>query len=65
MKVEFKVKIDYDKYAGKYIAILDDETIVGSGEDVKKVWEDAKNKYRKRDISLMKVSRPELMILEA
>lgn len=63
MKVEFKAKIDYDKYGGKYIALLDDEVIVASGEDVRKVWEEATKKYPSRDISLMHVSRPQLMIL--
>ncbi len=63
MKVEFKAKIDYDKYGGKYIALLDNEIIVNSGEDVKKVWEDATKAYPKRKISLMHVPRPEMMIL--
>lgn len=63
MKVEFKAQIDYDKYGGKYIAILDNETIISSGENAKDVWEEAKKKYPDRDISLMKVSLPELMIL--
>ncbi|MBI2084044.1 MAG: hypothetical protein HYT70_00280 [Candidatus Aenigmarchaeota archaeon] len=63
MKVEFKAKIDYEKYGGKYIAILDNETIVGGGEDVKEVWEEARKKYPDGKISLMKVSRPQLMIL--
>lgn len=65
MKVEFKAQIDYDKYGGKYIALLDNETIVSSGEDVKEVWEEAKKEYPGRDISLMHVSKPQLMILIA
>lgn len=65
MKVEFKVNIDYDKYGGKHIAILDNETIVGSGEDFKKVWEEAKNNYPDRDISFMYVRKPGLYILIA
>ena len=63
MKVEFKVNIDYDKYGGKHIAILDNKTIVASGEDFKKVWGEAKKNYPNRKISFMKVPKPELMIL--
>lgn len=65
MKVEFKINIDYDRYGGKYIALLDNKTIVTSGGDVKEVWEKAKKKYPDRKISLMKVPRPEIMILIA
>lgn len=65
MKVEFKVDIDYEKYGGKHIAILDNEVIVASGEDVKKVWEEAKRNYPNRKISLMKVMKPGLYILIA
>lgn len=63
MKVEFKAKIDYDKYGGKYIALLDNETIVSSGEDVKQVWEEAKKTYPDRKISLMHVRKPGLYVL--
>lgn len=62
MKVEFKVDIDYEKYGGKHIAILDNETIVASGEDFKKVWEEAKNKYPEGRISFMHVRKSELCI---
>jgi len=62
MKVEFKATIDYKKYGGKHIALLDNETIVASGEDLKKVWEEAK-KYPSERISFMKVPKGELMIL--
>jgi len=65
MKVEFKVNIDYEKYGGKHIAILDNEAIVASGEDFKKVWEEAKSKYPEGRISFMKVPKGELMILIA
>lgn len=63
MKVEFKVNIDYDKYGGKHIAILDNETIVANGKDFKKVWEEATKKYPSGRISFMKVPKAELMIL--
>lgn len=62
MKIEFKAEIDYEKYGGKYIALLDNETIVSSGEDVKKVWEEAKRKYPDRKISLMNVRKPGLYV---
>ena len=65
MKVEFKATIDYDKYGGKYIALLDNEAIVSSGEDVRKVWEEAKKLYPGRKISLMHVRKPGLYVLIA
>ena len=65
MKVEFKAKIDYDKYGGKYIALLDNETIVASGENVREVWKEATTTYPDKKISLMKVPKPGLYVLIA
>lgn len=62
MKVEFKVKIDYDKYGGKYIAIADD-AIITSGKNVRDVWEEAKRRHPNKKISLMKVPEPEMLVL--
>ncbi len=58
---EFYVKADLSKYAGKYIAIVDDK-VVGSGENAKTVWEEAKRKTGKIP-TLAKIPKEEASIL--
>ena len=59
---ELKISVDFSKYSGKYITIVD-KKIVATGEDVKIVVEETKKKFPKKKIELMKVSKPETLVL--
>lgn len=58
---DFFVKSDLSKYKGQYIAIVDDK-VVSSGENAKKVWEEAKKKTGKIP-TIAKIPKEETLIL--
>ncbi|MBI2581344.1 succinyl-CoA synthetase subunit alpha [Candidatus Woesearchaeota archaeon] len=58
---EFYIKTDLSKYTGKYVAIVDDK-VVGSGENAKTVWEEAKRKTGKIP-TIAKIPKEEALIL--
>ncbi|OGJ17077.1 hypothetical protein A3K73_01470 [Candidatus Pacearchaeota archaeon RBG_13_36_9] len=58
---EFFVKADLRKYSGRYVAIVDDK-VVASGENAKKVFEEAKKKTGKIP-TLAKIPKEEALIL--
>lgn len=58
---EFYVKTDLSKYKGRYVAIVEDK-VVASGENAKKVWEEAKKKSGKIP-TLVKIPKEEALIL--
>ena len=62
MKQEFKINMDFTKYKGKYVALVD-KKIVASGENAKIVFEKAKSKYPKKEIVLRKIPEEETLIL--
>lgn len=62
IKEGFKVNIDFSKYSGKYITIVD-KKIVASGDDIKKIVGETKKKFPNKKIELMKVSKPETLVL--
>lgn len=62
MKEKFKIEIDFTKYKGKYVALVD-KKIVASGENAKVVLEEAKSKYPKKEIVLRKIPEEETLIL--
>jgi len=62
MEQELKINIDFTKYKGKYIALVD-EKIVASGKNAKVVLENAKAKYPKKEIVLRKIPEEETLIL--
>lgn len=59
---EWYVRTDLRKYAGKWVAIVD-QKLVASGENAKKVYEEAKEKYPRKKPSLAKVPTPDTLIL--
>jgi len=62
---EWYIETDTSEYAGQWIAILN-QRIVASGDDAKKVYEEAKAKSQPGDeVSIAKVPPHGLMILEA
>ncbi|MDI6735934.1 MAG: DUF5678 domain-containing protein [bacterium] len=59
---EWYIKTDTNKYAGKWIAIVN-QKVVSTGEDAKKVYQEAKGKYPKEKPSLAKVPTKDTLIL--
>lgn len=59
---EWYVKADMRKFAGKWVAIVDQKP-VASGIDAKKVYEEAKAKFPNRKPSLAKVPTPDTLVL--
>lgn len=59
---EWYIKEDMNKYAGKWIAIVDQKP-VASGTDAKKVYEEAKAKYPNKKPCLAKVPTRDTLIL--
>jgi len=59
---EFKVDIDFSKYRGKYVAIIDNR-IIASGENAKLLLESVKAKYPKKEVVLRKIPEEETLIL--
>jgi dihydroxyacetone kinase-like predicted kinase len=55
------VVIDFSKYKGKYIAIVN-RKIVASGYDAERVWLNAKSKYPRAQPELLKVSKGETLV---
>lgn len=62
MKEEFRINIDFSRYKGKYVALVDNK-VVSSGSSPKEVWEKAKKKYPKKTPELMKVPTGETLVL--
>ncbi len=60
---EFYVKTDLSKYGGKYVAIVENN-VVSSGDNAKKVWEEAKKKFPSKKPLLAKIPREETLILK-
>lgn len=60
---EFFVKTDLSRYGGKYVAIVEDE-VVASGDNAKKVLEEAKKKFPDKTPLLAKIPKKESLILE-
>lgn len=58
----FFLKADLSKYIGEWIAIVDDR-IIAHGDDVKKIYNEAKAKYPKKRPLITKVPEKETMIL--
>jgi len=59
---EWYVKADVSKYAGKWIAIVDEKVIV-EGEDAKKVYNEAKERFPQKKPSLAKVPTKDTLVL--
>lgn len=59
---EWYIRADTSKFAGKWIAIVDQKP-VASGRDAKKVYEKAKAKYPNKKPSLAKVPTPDTLVL--
>ena len=62
MKEEFRVNIDYSKYKGRYVAIVD-KKVVTSGVNAKQVLEEARSKHPKKEVVLRKIPEEETLIL--
>ncbi len=60
--IEWYAKADLSKYRGKYVAILD-KKVVASGINAKKVIEEAKRKYPRKESFLVKVRGDETLVL--
>ncbi len=61
---EWYVKADISRFAGKWIAIVDQKP-VASGTDAKKVYEEAKRKFPNKKPSLAKVPTPDTLVLNS
>lgn len=59
---EFYVKANLKEYEGKYIAIVEDQ-VVASGDNAKKVLEEAKRKFPHKTPALAKIPKEETLIL--
>ncbi len=59
---EWYIKTDTHRYAGKWIAIVD-QKVVASGNDAEKVYRKAKIKYPKKKPSIAKVPMKEILVL--
>ena len=57
---EFFIKTDFGKYKGKYVAIVDDK-VIASGDNAKKVWEEAKRRTGKIP-TIAKIPKEEALI---
>jgi len=53
---------DLGSYVGKWIAIIGDK-VVATGSDAKSVFNEAKEKYPKKEPLLMKVPKDRVMLL--
>lgn len=58
---DFFVKADLRKYSGRYVAIVDDK-VIASGDNAKKVFEEARKKTGKIP-TIAKIPREEALIL--
>ena len=61
---DWYIKADTQRYAGKWIAIVD-QKIVASGDDAEKVYREARTKYPEKKPSLAKVPSKEILVLRA
>ena len=61
-KQDFNINIDFSKYRGKYIALID-KKIVGSGKNAKLILDHIKARYPKKEIVLRKIPEEETLIL--
>ena len=59
---KLKMNLDFSKYKGKYIALVD-EKVVASGDNAEKVLNEAKSKYPNKDVILRKIPEEETLIL--
>lgn len=60
---EFFIKTDTSNYKGEWIAISE-KKIVSHGKDAGKVYNQAKQKYPKKEISLAKIPEEQTLILK-
>lgn len=58
---EYFIKADLRKYKGQYVAIVENK-VVASGDNAKKVWEEAQKKTGKIP-TLAKIPKEEALIL--
>jgi len=58
---KLKINVDFARYKGKYVAIVDDN-IVASGDNAEKVLDQARSKYPKKEVVLRKIPEEETMI---
>ena len=61
---EWYIKADTQRYAGKWIAIVD-QKIVASGDDAEKVYREAKTRCPEEKPSVAKVPSKEILALRA
>lgn len=59
-ELEMFVKSDLSEYRGLYIAIVDDK-VIASGDNAKKVWEEAKKKTGKVP-TIAKIPKEETLV---
>jgi hypothetical protein len=59
---EWYIKADTQKYAGEWIAIVE-QKVVASGNDAEKVYRQAKAMYPKKKPSIAKVPSKEILVL--
>ena len=59
---DFFVHADLSLYRGKYIALVG-KRVVASGDDAKKVWEEARKRYPQKIPTLAKLPREEALVL--
>lgn len=59
---EWYIETNVSKYEGKWIAIVN-QKVVSVGEDAKKVYNEAKEKYREEKPSLAKVPTKDTLVL--
>lgn len=59
---DWYTKADTEKYAGKWIAIVEGE-VVASGDDAEKVYREAKKRYPKKKPSLAKIPAEKILVL--
>ncbi|MFQ6119328.1 MAG: DUF5678 domain-containing protein [Methanosarcinales archaeon] len=60
---EWFIKADLSKYAGEWIATID-QKVVSHGKDAEVVYMEAKNKYPDKKPSLAKLPTEDTLILE-
>jgi hypothetical protein len=61
-KRRFLVAVDFSKYRGRYVAIVQ-RKIVASGDNAEKVWFEAKKKYPRARPEILKVPKGETLVL--
>lgn len=59
---QFYVNNDLSEYAGKWVAIVDEE-VVASGDNAKVVYEEALKKFPDRLPLLAKIPKDEILVL--